>query len=65
MACDPGACYEYNSGNAHLLSVILQRVTGQTEANYLQGRLFASLGFAPPSWRQSPRAKPPAPSGWS
>jgi CubicO group peptidase (beta-lactamase class C family) len=35
MACDPGICYGYNSGNAHLLSVVLQQVTGQTEANYL------------------------------
>jgi CubicO group peptidase (beta-lactamase class C family) len=57
MACDPGTCYEYNSGNAHLLSVILQQVTGQTEANFLQGRLFAPLGIAPPSWRQSPQGE--------
>jgi Cu-Zn family superoxide dismutase len=57
MACDPGTCYEYNSGNAHLLSVIVQQVTDQTEANYLQGRLFAPLGIAPPSWRQSPQGE--------
>ena len=57
MACDPATCYEYNSGNAHLLSVIVQQVTEQTEANYLQGRLFAPLGIAPPTWRQSPQGE--------
>jgi CubicO group peptidase (beta-lactamase class C family)/sugar lactone lactonase YvrE len=57
MACDPGACYAYNSGNAHLLSVILQTVTGQTEADFLQSRLFAPLGIARPTWRQSPQGE--------
>ena len=57
MFCDPGACYEYNSGNAHLLSVILQTVTGQTEADYLQSRLFDPLGIARPTWRQSPQGE--------
>ena len=57
MACDPGTCYEYNSGNAHLASVILQKVTGQTEADYLQGRLFDPLGISRPTWRQSPQGE--------
>jgi CubicO group peptidase (beta-lactamase class C family)/sugar lactone lactonase YvrE len=57
MACDPGACYAYNSGNAHLLSVILQTVTGQTEADFLQSRLFDPLGIVRPTWRQSPQGE--------
>jgi CubicO group peptidase (beta-lactamase class C family)/sugar lactone lactonase YvrE len=57
MACDPGACYEYNSGNAHLLSVLVQTVTGQTQADYLQSRLFDPLGIARPIWGQSPQGE--------
>ena len=57
MACDPGECYEYNSGGVHLLSVILQTLTDQTEADYLQPRLFDPLGIAPPTWRQSPQGE--------
>jgi Cu-Zn family superoxide dismutase len=57
MTCDPGACYEYNSGGVHLLSVIVQKVTGQTEADYLQTRLFDPLGIARPTWRQSPQGE--------
>lgn len=53
MACDPGACYEYNSGNIHLLSAIVQEVTGETLADYLQPRLFDPLGVPRPVWRQS------------
>jgi Cu-Zn family superoxide dismutase len=57
MACDPGTCYEYNSGGVHLLSVILQKVTGQTEADYVQTRIFDPLGIARPAWRQSPQGE--------
>jgi CubicO group peptidase (beta-lactamase class C family)/sugar lactone lactonase YvrE len=57
MACDPGECYEYNSGNAHLLSVLVQTVTGQAQADYLQGRLFDPLGIARPTWGQSPQGE--------
>ena len=57
MACDPGTCYAYNSGGAHLLSVILQKVTGQTEADYVQERLFDPLGISRPTSRQSPQGE--------
>lgn len=57
MACDPGTCYEYNSGGVHLLSVIVQAVSGQTTADYLQSRLFDPLGIASPTWRQSPQGE--------
>jgi CubicO group peptidase (beta-lactamase class C family) len=57
LACDPGTCYEYNSGNAHLASVIVQKVTGEPMADYLQTRLFDPLGIARPTWRQSPQGE--------
>jgi CubicO group peptidase (beta-lactamase class C family) len=57
MTCDPGDCYEYTSGGVHLLSVIVQKVTGQTEADFLQTRLFDPLGIARPTWRQSPQGE--------
>lgn len=50
MACDPGACYEYNSGNVQVLSSVVQAVTGMTLAEYAQPRLFEPLGIAPPVW---------------
>ena len=50
FACDPGTCYEYNSGNVQVLSAIMQSVTGQTLAEYAQPRLFDPLGIAPPAW---------------
>jgi len=57
MACDPGTCFEYNSGGVHLLSVILQKVTGQLEADYVQGHVFDPLGIARPTWGQSPQGE--------
>jgi Cu-Zn family superoxide dismutase len=50
FACDPGTCYEYNSGNVQVLSSIIQALTGQTLAAYAQSRLFDPLGIAPPVW---------------
>lgn len=57
MNCNPGECYEYNSGNAHLVSVVLQAVTGETLADYLQPRLFDPLGIPRPTWRLSPQGE--------
>ncbi|MGH2614867.1 MAG: serine hydrolase domain-containing protein, partial [Thermomicrobiales bacterium] len=53
MACDPGTCYEYNSGNPQVLSAMIQAVTGQTMAAYLQPRLFDPLGIPQPVWATS------------
>ena len=50
MVCDPGQCFEYDSTNANLLSLIIQRLSGQTMADYLQSRLFDPLGIAKPEW---------------
>ena len=52
-ACDPGACFEYNSGGVEVLSAILREVTDETVADYLQSRRFDPLGIAPPEWGTS------------
>lgn len=53
MSCDPDACYEYNSGNPQVLSAMIQAVTGETMAAYVQPRLFDPLGIPQPVWATS------------
>ncbi len=50
MIAAPGEVFNYNSGNAHLLSAILQNVTGQTTLAYAQDKLFNFLGIENLSW---------------
>lgn len=50
MACDPGECFEYDSTNTNLLSFIIQTLSGETMADYLQPRLFEPLGIARSEW---------------
>jgi CubicO group peptidase (beta-lactamase class C family) len=50
MQCDPGYCFEYDSGCSNLLSYIVQTRTGELMAHYLQPRLFDPLGIAKPFW---------------
>lgn len=45
MAEAPGKTFRYCSGNAHLLSVILQKATGQTAREFANSALFAPLGI--------------------
>ncbi|HUG10086.1 MAG TPA: serine hydrolase, partial [Opitutaceae bacterium] len=49
----PGTFFHYNSGATFLLSVIVQRLTGQTVRDYLVPRLFEPLGIAPPKWDET------------
>lgn len=50
LVCDPGACFEYDSVNTNLLSFIIETVSGETMADYLQSRLFDPLGIEEPEW---------------
>jgi CubicO group peptidase (beta-lactamase class C family) len=50
LVCDPGACFEYDSGSSNLLAYVVERQSGQLMADYLQPRLFAPLGIDRPSW---------------
>jgi CubicO group peptidase (beta-lactamase class C family) len=50
MACDPGDCFEYDSGSSNVLAYVVQALSGELMADYLQPRLFDPLGIAPPEW---------------
>ncbi len=52
MVTPGGQSFVYNSGSTYMLSAVLQKVTGQTVAEYLQPRLFAPLGIRPPHWQK-------------
>lgn len=51
----PGAHFLYNTPASHVLSAIVQKVTGQTVLDYLTPRLFAPLGIEQPEWGASPQ----------
>src|SRR5476651_219757 len=44
MTTPPGSRFYYNSGNSHLLSAILGKVTGRSTLSYARERLFGPLG---------------------
>jgi CubicO group peptidase (beta-lactamase class C family) len=50
MSNMPGEVFNYNSGNPHLLSAILTKLTGMTAGDYANARLFGPLGIAAPNW---------------
>ena len=41
----PGAVFNYSNGDAHLLSAVLQKVTGESMFDYAKSRLFEPLGI--------------------
>jgi CubicO group peptidase (beta-lactamase class C family) len=55
MAHDPGTKFNYSNGDAHLLSAILERATGQTLAEFAKTRLFEPLGITNFTWNQDPQ----------
>jgi CubicO group peptidase (beta-lactamase class C family) len=55
MAHAPGETFYYSSGNSHLLSAIITRLTGKSAADYANEMLFGPLGIAPPSWGRDPQ----------
>lgn len=48
--CQPGSCFEYDSGCSNILAAIIEEVSGQHMADYLQSRIFAPLGIERPDW---------------
>lgn len=50
----PGAHFLYNSLASHIVSLIVQKVTGQKLVNYLRDRLFKPLGIPRPHWETDP-----------
>ena len=51
----PGEVFYYNSGNPHVLSGILTKLTGTSALNYAKTKLFAPLGIKEVYWRQDPQ----------
>lgn len=45
LVTTPGATFEYSDGAVHMLSVVLDGVTGMTLAEYADTRLFGPMGF--------------------
>ena len=50
----PGTHFVYNSTASHMVSVIVQKLTGQKLVNYLRDRLFRPLGISRPHWETDP-----------
>jgi CubicO group peptidase (beta-lactamase class C family) len=57
MVCDPGDCFEYSTGNTHLLGVILTRRTGKSLRALLKESLFDALGIPVYAWDRDPQGR--------
>jgi CubicO group peptidase (beta-lactamase class C family) len=58
MAQPPGTAFEYDSGNTHLLSAIINKLTGGSALDYANAQLFLPLGITDLFWRQDPQGIP-------
>ena len=47
---NPGQAMNYNSGCSHLLSAIIQKLTGMSAHNYAQEHLFKQIGICNSKW---------------
>jgi hypothetical protein len=55
MRSAPGDEFNYNSGNQHLLSAILTKLTGTSTLEYAKAKLFGPLGIKDLNWWQDPQ----------
>lgn len=55
MIHQPGSFFEYNSGLAHVLSAILENVTGMPTLEYAETTLFEPLGIVEYDWSADPQ----------
>ena len=55
MSTVPGTLFYYDSGNSHLLSAILTKVTGKSALDYARETLFGPLGINDVMWRGDPQ----------
>lgn len=51
----PGTHFVYNTGATYMLSAILQKCSGMKLLDYLEQRLFPTLGIKGASWEESPQ----------
>lgn len=54
LVSDPGTRFAYDSGTAHLLSVVLTRATGMPAEAYARRYLFGPLGIGAVAWPSDP-----------
>ena len=50
MVAKPGVKWDYNTDSTHLLSAILQKVTGQSALAFAQTQIFTPLGITDVAW---------------
>ena len=55
LARPPGAIMEYSTGNTHLLSAILTKVSGKSTWQFAQDELAEPLGFQLARWPRDPQ----------
>jgi CubicO group peptidase (beta-lactamase class C family) len=55
MSSAPGDTFNYNSGNTHLLSAIVLKLTGMSALEYAKAKLFEPLGIADVYWTHDPQ----------
>jgi CubicO group peptidase (beta-lactamase class C family) len=55
LIADPGTRMEYSTGNSHLLSALLTRLTGQSTWQFAQQALARPLGFSLARWPRDPQ----------
>ena len=55
MSNTSGDIFNYNSGNPHLLSAILTKLTGMNAEDYAKAKLFGPLGITDWKWRRDPQ----------
>lgn len=55
FVCDPGRCFEYSTGNSHLVSVILTRASGMSTLAFARQNLFGPLGIPLSGWDRDPQ----------
>jgi CubicO group peptidase (beta-lactamase class C family) len=55
MSANPGDTFNYNSGNTHLVSAIITKLTGMSASAYAKARLFGPLGISTSFWRSDPQ----------
>lgn len=55
LECRPGRCWEYSTGNYHLLSAALTEATGLGTRTYARRKLLDPLGIPARPWDRGPR----------
>lgn len=54
---EPGSLFNYSNGDAHLLSAIMHKATGESMFDYAKSRLFEPLGITEVSWNTDGRER--------